>query len=315
MSDPEIRLERFPRRYLDDQDFVLMKNLLVEGRQAGSDSYYIHVGDLSWWLFYTTPEDDLRKYIYLWENASGLLGWCLLSPRWRTFDAFVRPELRASSLMRDTVIWSIERINEIVKICGGKDIRTIWILWTDQTFIALLESLGFRPTDSCMYYLEFNLENALIEIPIPTGYEVRNVAGFSEIRQRSMASYQSFGSTMTFDDYCTRYERFMRSPVYDPMLDLVVVTPDGDFASFCLIWLDLTNRVGLFEPVGTHPEYQHKGFGKVVLCEGLRRMKALGMHNAIVYVENDNPDALNLYESVGFRQVNRLVTYTRLPVT
>ena len=62
---------------------------------------------------------------------------------------------------------------------------------------------------------------------------------------------------------------------------------------------------------GTHPGFQRKGLGKAVVCEGLRRMKARGMATAIVCAEYDNTAAQKLYESVGFRTVNRMCTYTK----
>jgi mycothiol synthase len=223
----------------------------------------------------------------------------------------VQPELRNSYKGRGIIDWSVNSICDIVKKDGGKDIRTMWIFQTDQVFISLLESLGFRPAESFMHYLEFDLDNPVREIPLPSGYEIRSVAGISEICQRSTASHAAFKSTIPFDEYCLRYERFMRSSDNDPRFDLVVVTPSNEFTSFCLGWVDQCNQVGLFEPVGTHPQYQHKGMGKAVLCEGLRRMKASGMRMAIVCAEYDNPGALKLYESVGFHPVNRLVTYFR----
>jgi ribosomal protein S18 acetylase RimI-like enzyme len=62
------------------------------------------------------------------------------------------------------------------------------------------------------------------------------------------------------------------------------------------------NKVGLFEPVGTHPDFQRKGLGKALLTEALRRMKAEGMETAIVSTYVDSPAANRIYESVGFKK-------------
>jgi len=107
------------------------------------------------------------------------------------------------------------------------------------------------------------------------------------------------------------YRQLMGAPGYDLNLDIVTVAPDGRFASFALGWMDSLNNVGEFEPVGTRPEFQGKGLGKAVLLEGLRRMKARGVTEAIVYVEAENPAAQRLYASVGFRPVNRIYTYVK----
>jgi len=80
-----------------------------------------------------------------------------------------------------------------------------------------------------------------------------------------------------------------------------VRSPDGPGASACTIWLDPVNGIGLFEPVGTHPDFQRQGLGKAVMAEGLRRMRAAGMRRAIVGFDPNNKAALALYTSMGFQ--------------
>ena len=97
------------------------------------------------------------------------------------------------------------------------------------------------------------------------------------------------------------YRRLRATPGYTPELDLVAVAPDGAFASYCICWLDPINRAGEFEPVGTRPAYQRQGFGRAVITEGLRRLKAHGTTDASVLTPQSNERAVALYESVGFR--------------
>lgn len=124
-------------------------------------------------------------------------------------------------------------------------------------------------------------------------------------QRRATASHAAFRSRLSFEQYWPRYLSFMQSRVYDCEQDLVVVAPDGRAAAFCVIWLDSVNKVGLFEPVGTHPDFQRKGMGSALMLESLRRMKANGVETAIVCAEYDNGAAIRLYESVGFQIANR----------
>jgi ribosomal protein S18 acetylase RimI-like enzyme len=105
--------------------------------------------------------------------------------------------------------------------------------------------------------------------------------------------------------------RFMQSPVYRPENDLVIVSPDGDFTSFCILWPDPITRIGLFEPVGTHPASRGRGLGRAVISAGLQRLHNLGMTQANVCVESDNIPAIRLYESLGFQKSFRLLTYEK----
>lgn len=55
-----------------------------------------------------------------------------------------------------------------------------------------------------------------------------------------------------------------------------------------------------------------RGLGRAAMLEGLRRLKALGVREAIVYAEQANPAAQALYRSVGFEPINRIDAYRRL---
>jgi ribosomal protein S18 acetylase RimI-like enzyme len=126
-----------------------------------------------------------------------------------------------------------------------------------------------------------------------------------------MAGHAAFGLDKPFEVYWPRYQRFVRSPAFSPDLNLVIMAPGDRCASFCTCWLDPVNRVGLFEPVGTHPDFQGLGLGKAVMMEGLHRMQDGGMRTAIVGAESDNPTAECLYRSIGFQAVNKLCTYRK----
>src|SRR5438477_8374105 len=100
-------------------------------------------------------------------------------------------------------------------------------------------------------------------------------------------------------------------PGYTPELDLVALTADGTFASYCICWLDPVNKIGEFEPVGTRPAFRGKGLGKAVMLEGLRRLKAFGMQTAIVCSLGSNEASKGLYASVGFRTYNKSYAYSK----
>jgi mycothiol synthase len=292
-----------------------MRQVLVQGRGANNGSYYVHVGDLSWWLYYVEPNANPWQRIYLWDGArpkDDLCGWALLSPEWRTFDVFVHPALRGSLFAWQMYSWAEEQIAAIMRRLGQSEIRTMWVAAKDDLLIGHLERRGFSRSQDFMLQYRRRLERAIPTQELPEGFYVRRMAGERELDSRAAASQAAFGSDMPADRYQARYLGFMQSPVYRPELDIVAITPDGQVASFCNGWLDFSNRVGLFEPVGTHPAYQRMGLGKAVMAESMRRMMAYGMREVIVYAGHDNLAAQRLYQSAGFQQEQRLHTYRKL---
>jgi len=311
-----------PRPYRDERDLERMQAILVEGRKAGAPAYYVHVGDLKWWLRYLEQDQDLRQKLYLWENrhtgaapsadsGHALLGWALFSPRFRAFDLFVHPTERGAACFKRMLTWTVGRAVEIIAAQGGHNIQTMWVSEHDAELIGLLKGLGFAQAESFMCYSTRSLAEPIPELALPPGYAVRNVAGEHEATHRAAASHAAFESSRPFEQYRDSYRAFMRSPVYTPELDIVAVAPDGRCGAFCICWLDQVNRIGLFEPVGTHPDFRQLGLGKAVLLEGLRRMRARGMTAVMVCVEHGNPAAQRLYAAVGFRAVHKLCTFVR----
>ena len=108
------------------------------------------------------------------------------------------------------------------------------------------------------------------------------------------------------DDYAC----LMRLPGYHRDLDVVAVAPDGVIAAYVNGWIDPVNRIGDFGPVGALPAYRRQGLTRAVLLEGLRRMQAHGMDRVCVST-GVRIRRTTLYESVGFRIVNKYLDYVK----
>jgi mycothiol synthase len=301
-----------PRLYQGVADLDRMEAVLIAGRQANNGSFYIHVGDLRWWLYYTTPEDAPWLRIYLWEDEyHRVVAWTLFSIKDETFDMFVMPQLHGKPEMSLMLSWSAERMSETLRRAGVDQVRKMWNHPEDTAMRRALEQLGFSRGSDTSVHMVRPLDGPLPDIDLPDGYRARGCRGAEEVELRAAAQHGAFESSMAFDKYVERFLRFMRSPVYEPQQDIVVAAPDGRIASFCKVWLDPINRVGNFEPVGTHPDFQRRGLGRAVMVEGLRRLQAWGMTKAMVGTGAKNVPAIRLYEDVGFYTETHLLTYAR----
>ncbi|RPI82824.1 MAG: N-acetyltransferase [Chloroflexi bacterium] len=300
-----------PRPYRDLSDFDMMQDLLAIGRRADNGSHYVHTGDIRWWYFYRIPGDDLFGSTYLWDGPDGLDGWAAFSSGWSAFDIYVQPGLRGSDKAEEMVRWAIEKAERCARQQNEASFEFIWVAEEDAWLRETLEKNGMLCSQEWMAVFEQSLEGLIPEPVLPEGFHVRGTAGEAEVETRARAQYLAFESSMPFERYVERFRSFMRSPVYNPKLDLVVEAPDGRAAAFCICWLDPVNRVGYFEPVGTAPDFQQKGLGKAVIREGLCRMKASGMLSAAVCSYGGNDPAINLYTSSGFLFVRRRLTYRK----
>ena len=109
MIDSACSLEH--RSYQGFSDLQAMLDLLTAGRQAANGTYYIHRGDLQWWLFYNDDATQAWKSrVRLWTEGGRLIGWSLLSPfHWHAFDVYAAPSLRGTDCERAMLVWAVIR--------------------------------------------------------------------------------------------------------------------------------------------------------------------------------------------------------------
>jgi len=299
------------RLYAGMQDFYAMLDLLSAGSRANNGTHYVHRGDLQWWLFYTdTPPALWQSRIRLWTESDRLIGWALLSPEEDAFDVYTVPALRGSSQedeMLSAVVTEMSALNEL---------NNIWVAEDDEVRTQWLDNHGFNVADAHMPHFTRVLSGPLAGPQLPAGFSLRASRGNeTDARLRAAVSHAAFQSAMPFEKYWLRTWRLMQSPVYVQEHEIFVVAPSGEVAAFCIIWTDELTKIGHFEPVGTHPDFQRKGLGKSLLFEGLRRLKSEGMDAADVCTNHDNVAAIPLYESVGFQIDKRLLTYKKKRTT
>jgi ribosomal protein S18 acetylase RimI-like enzyme len=147
-------------------------------------------------------------------------------------------------------------------------------------------------------------------IGIPTGYQIRAVQ-VGEISKRAAAQREVWHPWTVGNVGDKDYARLMQMPGYHRDLDVVAVTPDGVIAAYVNGWIDPINRIGDFGPVGALPAYRRQGLTRAALLEGLRQMQAHGMNRVCISTGISNTPAIRLYESVGFKIVNRCLDYVK----
>jgi GNAT superfamily N-acetyltransferase len=154
--------------------------------------------------------------------------------------------------------------------------------------------------------------SALPPVPgMPEGYTLRhcddrNVAVRAEAHR---AAWSYWDST-----YSEQQHTVLRGLwPYKPEFDLLAIAPDGTAAAYYQGWYDEHSRVGLFEPVGTHPQHRRLGLSRALGIALLHRFAEAGGRTAVVCPRGDNAYTMArlTYESMGFTAFSRTHTYTK----
>jgi ribosomal protein S18 acetylase RimI-like enzyme len=311
------------RDYAGANDLRAMESI-VSAAWASPARPLVHctIGDLEWWLAGGGPDVDWSSRIRIWWLGGDPVGWGWISPP-LSLDWFVRPGLTAEeeAAIRDEILaWHVERAGaagsgppagEPSTPGEGATDRVLLNVWAADGWpeSALLPERGWAPTDVVLTQYIQSLDFELDRPRVPDGYVLRSLRGPEDIPARVEVHRAAFApSRMTVGKYAIA----TRQDHYSFDFDIVLEAVDGSFAAAATCWADPVGSIGEFEPVGTHPDHQRRGLGRVIMRHGLRLMRASGLRDALVFSLRSNAPSEALYRSAGFHEVALHRQYTRV---
>ncbi|MEZ4559582.1 MAG: GNAT family N-acetyltransferase [Caldilineaceae bacterium] len=287
------------RTYTGPDDLTLLQDFNAAAIAVTDHCGYLHPGDIPHHLFHGNQSYDPTDILSIWEDEQGVAAWLLVGPGHKSYDAQVRPDLRGGALEREMLTYADARTVELMRrydIAG--DCIYADAFQGDTARRDLLLDLSWQPEEDQLPYVLNRTEIGSIDVPVlPDGYAFGAARGVEDAAALAEVHNAAFKARWTPE----LYRKVMESPGYAPERELVIQGPDGAYAAFCIIWFDHLNRTGLFEPVGTHKDYQRRGLGRALLLHGMQRMADAGMDVASVAHFGDNAAARGLYQSCGFR--------------
>jgi ribosomal protein S18 acetylase RimI-like enzyme len=189
----------------------------------------------------------------------------------------------------------------------------------DSDHIALLESHGFQTLPERSLHLIRRLAEPIPAPTLPLGFVIRPVTGEQEVGALVALHRAAFGTeNLSSDDRLS----WMRTPDYDPDLDLVAVAPDGRLAAYCFCGISREDNArtgrneGFTDPVATRPDFQQRGLARALLLTGMRLLRERGMDWAVLGTLSDNAAMQRAAQSVGFHVAWERLWFARpLPTT
>jgi mycothiol synthase len=268
-----------------------------------------HVVRFDYWRWHGAENIErmrLEDVIQLWETEDGHI-CAVLTPEGRG-EAFlhVHPDFRTPELLEEMVTLAETRLS-VVRADGQHSLR-IWVEEHEGAAQGVVARHGYLKGDGPEYMRQRSIDTPFPQALPAQGYNVRSLGDGVELIERCYASGLAFHDNDIHIAAGNRdvawYRNIQNAPLYRRDLDIVAIAPDGAVASFCTAWFDDVTRTGVFEPVATVPAHQWRGLGKVVMSEGLRRLKRIGATRA--YVSSYSPEAGALYAAMGFTDYDLL---------
>ncbi|WP_214324725.1 hypothetical protein [Nonomuraea sediminis] len=230
----------------------------------------------------------------VWTEDGLTLAWGWLD---QSNDLSLQLDPACPDLADDVLAWAEQ-------VAGGP--VTVTISEAEQHVADALVRRGFVPAHEGPFFacLTRALEDVPDVPPMPPGYTIRAQYNDVDVARRVAVHRAAWSSE---DITVERHMRMRETWPYRGEFDLMAVSPEGQAVAYCQGWYDETNGIGLFEPVGTHPDHRRLGLARAVGTAVLRAFAAAGGRSAMVCPRGDAdyPVPKLIYESLGVRSAPR----------
>jgi ribosomal protein S18 acetylase RimI-like enzyme len=192
-----------------------------------------------------------------------------------------------------------------------------WASATEEHWAALLESEGYEGVRYSFEMVRSDLEN-IPDLPLPEDLEVRPVEP-EQIPVIWAAAKEAFRDHWGFseEEWDRELSEWKEAPTFQP--HLWQVAWDGDQVAGMV--QNFVNEAeneeygrlrGYTEGICVRRPWRRQGLAKALIARSFRLLKELGMEEAALGVDADNPNgALQLYQTMGFQVVKRHTTYRK----
>jgi GNAT superfamily N-acetyltransferase len=283
-----------------DEQLGELQSCIMQWREQDAEgiSTLCHPGDVPHRIYNGTrgrlPVSELVK---IYEVNGEIQGFTLNQPFANGFDVFVKPDVGKGEL-RELLETAYQTTRQHKYSIGRQETAVNTdVDETDRLRQEIFRELGFTQGENWLNSALRDLSEPIAKPELLEGFVIRH-SRMDDYEQLAAVHSGAFNSNWNAEVY---RDEVMSKPGYAPEREMVVVAPDGRFAAFCIYWLDEVNKIGLFEPVGAHSDFQRKGLTRALMNQTLCLMKEQGMEQAEIGHETDNPASSNLYASVGFK--------------
>jgi len=293
------------RPYRDEADFWRVRALLLETYPIAPPEFNWEVRRWDGARFHNAeaafdPWWDGR--VRLWETADGRLVGAVHPDGQGEAALELHPDYR--HLEEEMLLWAEEHLCR-TSADGTQRGLNLFVYEYDPWRQRLLQEHSWVKTEEwgVMRRLRFG-QKALPEVHMPAGYALRSARKDDPAEHEEFAALLNAAFGRTFHQAADTRRFREAAPSYRAELDFFAIAPDGSLAANAGVIYMPEVKAGLFEPVCTHPAHRQNGLAKMLMWEGMHRLRALGATEVSV-ATGDQVAANYLYDAVGFPEIYR----------
>lgn len=246
-----------------------------------------------WMITHSYLDRTAISKIGIWEESNHIVGIA-------TFDcrlgkAFCLTLPKYDFLKKEMLVYSEDKLT-------NKGEFGVVISDSDLRFQEVASNLGFYATPEKENDSIFYLDNTVMDYRLPEGFYITDMSETYDPYQYLRVLWKGFNHELDGEGelkYSSKEEQLVKEEMIRPNVDLklkiAVVSPAGNFVSYCGMCYDPKAGYAVIEPVATDPQYRKMGLGRAAVLEGIRRVGELGAKTVIV------GSSQQFYYSIGLR--------------
>jgi mycothiol synthase len=316
------------RHFEGDQDLPIIVEVSNRSMDADGDAFVFTMSDVQ--FEYGTPINfSPSEDVMIVEIDGKPVG--VSSVRWKQRPDGIRlyehhahlvPEARLPGLRRSMFLWGEQRLREI---SAGHDTpdRKMFEIWTKaemNDWRKLVVANGYKDDWHLFEMRRPNLEN-IPDHKLPPGIEIRPVTkenfrvvfegareAFKDERSYTEERWGEESYRRTLDNPKLRLDLWQVAWAGEQVVGgVMVIISEEENAAF-------NRKRGWTEAVFVRRPWRKKGVASALLASSLRVLKELGMEEAALGVDTDNPSgALRIYKRLGYVEDYEFV-FSRKPL-
>jgi mycothiol synthase len=306
------------RRFCGEADYPVMVAILDACNVADDLNYINTVKEIAWVFAHLTNCDPERDMLFVEVDGETIafsrVWWVEESTGERLYISlgFVHPDWRRQGLGAAMLRYNERHLRDIARRHPAEipKVFRVWATDTEDGALALFASAGYEPV---RHYIMMTrpIGLPLPDAPLPVGLEVRPVEP-GHIRAIWKAMWEARRDHWGYVEPTERdYERWTRGRLFAPKL-WKVAWEGGQVAGMVLNRLDreqneqYRRQRGYTQDIFVRRPWRRRGLARSLLVQSIQMFREMGMEETALGVDTQNPSgALRLYESVGYRAVQR----------
>lgn len=281
--------------YKDFEDFLSVGDFLIKHFQPGNrDGNWLQP---TWEYMHTHPyldEEALNK-IGIWKDGGEVVA--VVHYEHRLGEAFFEWHPQYEHLKPDLLKHAERYLYGRTE--KGEKYIDVFVNDFDKAFKDIVMSRGYERNERRDRPMSvFEIPSPFPEIYVQKGFRLKSLMEDNDLKKIHRVLWRGFNHPGEPPEEGIEDRKKMQSgPNFRKDLTIVVGAPDGNFASFCGMWYESTNKISYVEPVATDPDYRRMGLGKAAVLEGIRRCGDLGA--TVAFVGTD----MKFYLDMGFKKL------------